>query len=167
MIFSRNAPKWANRFLDMADLVASWSKDPSTRIGAVIVNDRRRVLGVGYNGFPDRLHDSPERLNDRPAKYARTIHAEVNAVLNAAGPVHEAALFITAAPCSDCAKYVIQAGIGEVHFRVSGDNADLDERWAKQMAVAIDMFDEARLPVIAWGASNGVPVVGRILPEPA
>ena len=66
--------KWDFRFLDMAKLVASWSKDPSTQTGAVIVAPRKNIIGVGFNGFPRGMYDSPERLNDRPEKYSRTIH---------------------------------------------------------------------------------------------
>ena len=61
--------KWDGRFLDAAALVASWSKDPSTRVGCVIVNERRHIVATGYNGFPKGVEDSVERLNDRPTKY--------------------------------------------------------------------------------------------------
>ena len=76
---------WDKRFLDLAEHVAGWSKDPSTQVGCVIVNDKRVVVGLGYNGFPRGVEDTPERLNDRPTKYLMVQHAEVNAILNGSG----------------------------------------------------------------------------------
>ena len=110
--------KWAIRFLELAELVAGWSKDPSTGVGAVLVDDRRRVVGIGYNGFPDRVPDNPEWLNDRETKLRLTIHAEMNAILNCAVPTQGLHLFVTHPPCGEdalnCAKMVVQAGITSV-----------------------------------------------------
>jgi len=73
--------KWDNRFMTMAELISAWSKDPSSQIGAVIVNDERRILATGYNGFPRGIKDTEERLNDRDEKYPRIVHAEMNALI--------------------------------------------------------------------------------------
>jgi dCMP deaminase len=75
--------KWDLRFLELTKLVSTWSKDPSTQTGAVIVDSKRHIVSVGYNGFPHRLADTPARLNDRPTKYSMIVHCEMNAVLNA------------------------------------------------------------------------------------
>ena len=72
--------RWDMRFLEMAQLVASWSKDPSTKVGATIVDDDRRVISVGYNGFPKGVADN-KRLEDRDEKYKMIVHAERNALL--------------------------------------------------------------------------------------
>jgi len=103
--------KWNSRFLDMADIVSSWSKDPSTKVGAVIVDDRKRIISVGYNGFPRGVDDSTERYDDRPLKYSLVSHAERNALDNADVPLKDTTMFVTLLPCSDCAKGIIQRGV--------------------------------------------------------
>jgi dCMP deaminase len=74
---------WRTRYLDLAAVVASWSRDPSTKVGAVIVRPDKTIASVGYNGFPRQMRDTPERYADREEKYSRIIHAEVNALLHA------------------------------------------------------------------------------------
>src|SRR6056300_1094742 len=78
-----NKLKWDQRFMDMAMMISTWSKDPSSKIGAVIVNDERRILATGYNGFPRGIADYEERLNNREEKLDRIIHGEMNALMNA------------------------------------------------------------------------------------
>ena len=75
--------KWDTRFMKLAREISTWSKDPSSKIGAVIVNDERRILATGYNGFPKGIEDTEERLNDRDQKYPLIVHAEMNALMNA------------------------------------------------------------------------------------
>lgn len=106
--------KWQERFYQLAQHVAQWSKDPSTKVGAVIVNDRRIVIGVGYNGFPRGVYDYEPRYNDRPTKYAHVVHAELNAIFNATESVRDCTLYVTLAPCRECVKAIIQSGIKEV-----------------------------------------------------
>src|SRR5580704_9582280 len=109
------ALEWHTRFLQFAQMVASWSKDPSTKVGACIVDSHRRILGTGYNGFPRGVEDTLARYADRPVKYAMVVHAEANAILNALGSVEGATLYCNIGmPCSDCAKLIIQAGIKRV-----------------------------------------------------
>ena len=79
--------KWDLRFLKLAHHVGQWSKDPSTKVGAVIVDAQRRVLGIGYNGFPRGVDDSPGRYHDRPTKLDMVVHAETNAIMNAVSSV--------------------------------------------------------------------------------
>ena len=110
--------KWDIRFMRLAKEVSTWSKDPSSKIGAVIVNDRRRILATGYNGFPEGIEDTEERLNNREEKYPRIIHAEMNALLNALKngvSVEGATLYVYGLPvCPDCTKSVIQSGIKRI-----------------------------------------------------
>lgn len=102
--------KWRRRFMEIARSVASWSKDPSTKVGSVIVNDSRIILGVGYNGFPRYVHDHEERYNDRSAKLKYVVHAEANAILNSHN-IKNSTIFVTHYPCSECAKLIAQSGI--------------------------------------------------------
>lgn len=105
---------WNQRFMDLAHHVAGWSKDPSTKVGAVIVNDKKQVLSLGYNGFPRGVHDCAERYNDRSTKLQFVAHAERNALDNAYIDVDGATLYSTLYPCSECAKSIIQRGIRQV-----------------------------------------------------
>lgn len=135
--------KWDHRFLALADHVAQWSKDPSTKVGAVIVDGQRRVRGLGYNGFPRGVDDLPERLNDRPTKYAFVVHAEANAILSA-GRVEYCTIYTSPlCPCQDCAKLIIQAGITRVVTVKPADAA----RWAESFENAGAMFREANVTV--------------------
>lgn len=105
---------WNERFMCLAEHVAEWSKDPSTKVGAVIVNDKKQVLAMGYNGFPRGVEDTPERYADRATKLNFVAHAERNALDNAFTSVEGATLYSTLYPCSDCAKGIIQRGIKTV-----------------------------------------------------
>jgi len=125
---------WDSRFLTLAEFVAQWSKDPRTKVGAVLADPiTHRVLGIGYNGFPRGVLDTVERLADRTIKRALVVHAELNAILNASR-TEGGWLYLTAAPCAECAKAIVQAGISQVicppidhehwaHWRESMENA--------------------------------------------
>lgn len=131
--------KWDSRFLNMASLVASWSKDPSIKVGAVIVDPRRRVMGHGYNGFAHGCHDHAMYYADRNIKYKRVIHAEVNAILNANAPITGCTLYSTFHPCCQCAAIIVQAGITEVVYIPN----DRDEAYKESFEAAQLMFAEA------------------------
>lgn len=106
--------KWDLRLLDLAAFISTWSKDPSTKVGAVIAMDRR-IISMGYNGLPQRISDDMFTLEDRALKYDTIIHAEMNALLFARGSVVGASLYtFPFQPCSRCASMVIQAGIARV-----------------------------------------------------
>lgn len=131
--------KWGARFMELAEHVSTWSKDPSTKVGAVIIDPTTKiVVGLGYNGFPRGVEDTDERYADRPTKYSMVVHAEVNAIHNAARPVRGCLLFITYPPCGECAKYIIQAGIVHVIARKPADT-----RWVDSCKIAETMFKEA------------------------
>jgi dCMP deaminase len=110
--------KWDSRFMKLAREISTWSRDPSTKIGAVIVNDERRILATGYNGFPRGIEDTEERLNDREQKYPLIVHGEMNALMNAlysGVSVKDTTLYVWGLPvCSECTKNVIQSGIKRV-----------------------------------------------------
>lgn len=110
-----NLTKWDMRFLEMARLVASWSKDPRTQVGAVLVGTEREILAVGYNGFARGTSD--DGYWDREHKLRHVIHAEENAILNAARSgtrIQGATLYVTHHPCCHCSGVLIQAGITRV-----------------------------------------------------
>lgn len=105
---------WHKRFLDLAEHVAQWSKDPRTKVGAVIVDEKKRVVSVGYNGFPRGVDDNPHRYDDRPTKHLFVAHAERNALDNAPLMVDGFTMYSPLLPCSECAKSIIQKGIKRV-----------------------------------------------------
>jgi dCMP deaminase len=134
--------KWHQRFTLLARQVASWSKDPSTQVGCVLAN-KKKVLSVGYNGFPKNISDDLNRLIDREKKYEITVHAEVNAVTTAAlhGVSTEgASAYITFSPCSRCASVLINAGITAVY--VDGA-AEVPTRWLQNFILASKILVEA------------------------
>ena len=106
--------KWAARFLDLEEHVAEWSHDPRTKVGAVIVDDQKRVVSMGYNGFPRGVNDSDERYNDRSTKHLFVCHAERNALDNAPHSVEGCTMYVPLLPCNECAKSIIQNGISKV-----------------------------------------------------
>lgn len=110
----RGQANWTRRFMDLAAHVSGWSKDPSTKVGAVVVDEDRRVLATGYNGFPRGVRDEPIRYEERSVKYVLVVHAEANALLNAVASVRGKILVCTCYPCPECTKLIIQAGISAV-----------------------------------------------------
>jgi dCMP deaminase len=134
--------KWAERFMSMAELVASWSKDPSTKVGAVLTSGKD-IVSLGYNGFPPGTSDDPEIYNDRPRKYLRVVHAEANALLMAHGKrwSGDLCLFSTLCPCSTCAAMAIRFGVKEIFTRIPTPREI--ERWGASFQESQDMLKEA------------------------
>ena len=131
--------KWDERFLDLAKLCGSWSKDPSTQVGAVIVDGNNRIVSIGFNGFPQGVEDSEERLVDRETKYDIIVHAEANALMFANKSVEGCTLYTWPfQPCSRCAGLIIQSGINRVVSVVHKE-----QRWKKNFTIAEHLFDEA------------------------
>jgi dCMP deaminase len=138
--------------LGLALHVASWSKDPSTKVGSVIVGQTNEVISIGFNGFPRGVNDDvPERW-ERPEKYCWTEHAEQNAVLNAArhgACTMASTLYITSypakfGPCDDCCRAIIQAGIARVVTEPpAGDIA----RWTESFRRGTIMLEEAGVEI--------------------
>lgn len=106
--------KWDERFMELAHTVASWSKDPERKVGCVLVYEGMHQFSLGYNGLPRLVKDTAERINDAMVKNSMTVHAELNAILNARADVTGCEAYITAAPCLECCKAMIQAGISSV-----------------------------------------------------
>jgi dCMP deaminase len=134
--------KWDKRFLGLAEHIAGWSKDPSTKVGAVIADRHNRVVSVGYNGLPRGVEDSGKRLSDRTLKYPLTIHAEENAILFANRSLDGCTLYVwPLPPCAPCAAKIVQVGITLV-VSVMAD-ADAAGRWTDSNVLAWQLFKEA------------------------
>lgn len=134
---------WDSRWMDVAKQAASWSKDRSTKVGAVIVGADNIQLSLGYNGFVRGVADSAEWKHERPAKYFHTEHAERNAIYNAArhGVVlKNATMFVTMFPCADCMRGIIQCGI---RYLVAPRPDMTLEQWAPSWEAAWHMMAEA------------------------
>ena len=152
--------KWDRRFLELAEHISHWSKDPSTKVGAVIVAPGNLVVGLGYNGFPRGVVDSDSRLNERETKYAMVVHAEANAILMAGDKAKGARLYVypsfTLPPiCSECCKLVIQSGITEVVGYEPDPNDERVQRWKKSIGVSEIMCKEAG---VTWRSVYGLDV---------
>ncbi len=141
---------WDARWLELARQIGSWSKDPSTKVGCVIIGSARQILSAGYNGLPREVSDSVAARSERPEKYLWTEHAERNAIYNAARhgvALDETSMYVPWFPCADCARAIIQAGIWElVTVELSLDDP-LRDRWKDHHEVAKIMFFEAGVEV--------------------
>lgn len=105
--------KWDKRFIELSHLVASWSKDPTTKVGAVVTQGKK-VISLGFNGFPSGVLDLSERLNDRGLKRTLTVHAEANAVLSGTLIPEGCTIYCTFPPCVECTKVIIQKKFSRV-----------------------------------------------------
>lgn len=156
--------KWDHRFLQMANLVSQWSKDPSTKTGSVIVRPDRTVCSVGYNGFPAPMEDRPEWLAYRPEKYSRVIHAEINALLSAREPVKGYSVYAYPLQfCDRCVVHLAQAGITRF-VSMKLPEGSVNERWEADCDRAMGMISvmglEATLyPWHKGGVQEGEDVV--------
>lgn len=137
--------KWLKRYLRLAREVSSWSKDPSTKVGAVAVTADGVVLSLGYNGFPRGVEDTLERMDDRKFKLDHVVHAEENCILNAARngvSLKESILYVYGLPiCHRCATSVIQSGVRRVVFAADPPK-DLRDEWRVSFEKSLEMFKE-------------------------
>ncbi len=134
---------WDEYFMGVALLSAMRSKDPHTQVGACIVNQKKRIIGIGYNGFPYGVEDDTfpwvkkgDWLN---TKYPYVVHAEPNAILNSTVSLDNSTLYVTLFPCNDCAKLIIQSGIKELVY--------LEDKYHDQDSFTASrrMFDSAKI----------------------
>ena len=136
--------KWHTRFLDLAKHISTWSKDPSTQVGAVIVDNSKRIISTGYNGFSMGVHDNIERLENRDIKYEMIVHGEINAIVFARQDLTNTTLYTYPfMPCSRCASIVIQSGIKTV-IAPFNDNP----RWKDSFEITQTLFSEAGVELI-------------------
>tara|TARA_X000001036_G_scaffold179663_1_gene170134 strand:+ start:1125 stop:1559 length:435 start_codon:yes stop_codon:yes gene_type:complete len=134
---------WNERFLNLAIHISQWSKDPSTKVGCVVVGPDHEIRSTGFNGLPRGIEDNDERLNNREIKYPMICHAEENAIMHAARigiSLKECTAYVTWPPCTRCARSLIQAGILTVIYP---KNTEIPERWASDFELSMNMFKEA------------------------
>lgn len=135
--------KWDIRFLEMAKLVSTWSRDPSSKVGAVIVDQKNRVVSIGFNGLPTGLEDSDEILNNRELKYRMILHAEENAIHFSNQDLTNCTIYTyPMAPCIKCSSSIIQKGITRVVSVYS-----TNERWEMELEKSREMFDQIGIKV--------------------
>jgi len=135
--------KWALRFIQMAELVASWSKDPSTQVGAVIT-EHNRIVSLGFNGYPQGISDNAE-IDNREIKLLKTLHAEENAILYAKRDLSGCEIWVTHFPCPNCAAKIIQTEIKVVHC--PSQSEDFLSRWGDKIKLSEEMFIQAGVQV--------------------
>jgi dCMP deaminase len=144
---------WDRRFMELAKQSRSWSRDPSTQHGAVIVDGDHNVLAIGCNGFPRGIIDSPERFADRAIKLKIVVHSEENACLSCARTgtsARNATLYVSAQPCAKCAAVMIQAGITKVIINYDDIDEAFATRWADDIALARQILNEADVETIEY-----------------
>lgn len=136
--------KWHDRYLELAKQIASWSKDPSSKIGAIAVGSKGQVLAQGYNGFPRGIEDREIRFENKELKYRYVVHAEMNLIYNASYngvSLDGSTVYVTGLPvCSECAKGLIQVGVREVIMPTQEDTPD---KWVQSFKLSKELFEEA------------------------
>jgi dCMP deaminase len=140
-----NHKKWGTFFFKLAAVSASASKDPSTKVGAVIAKGKH-IVAIGFNGFAKGIKDTEERLNDRKLKLPLTIHAELNAILTAKCDLEGCAIYITHPPCIHCTSVIIQSDIAKVVFHKPNEN--FLSRWKDDIELSKQIMREAGIVVI-------------------
>ena len=143
-----NGDKWDRRFVDVAALISTWSKDPSTQVGCVVVGQDREIRSTGFNGFPRGIADTEERLSDRALKYPLICHAEENAIMHAARvgvSLKDCTAYVTWPPCTRCARSLVQAGVRQVVY----PEGEVPERWQEDFQMSISLLKEAGIVVRA------------------
>lgn len=132
--------KWDRRYVELARLVGQWSKDPSTKVGAVLVRPNNSVAATGFNGFPSGHNDSAALYNDRAYKYAHVIHAEVNALAFHGQPADGFTLYTSFPCCPDCVAVAGAAGVRRIVSpplpREGRERAWIEE-WERRLAVSV------------------------------
>lgn len=136
--------KWTLRYMNLAKEVASWSLDPSTKVGAVVIGQHGQIVSQGFNGFPRKVKDTHERLNNREEKYKYVVHAEMNCIYNAChngSSLKDTTLYVYGLPvCSECAKGVSQVGISKV---IMQHPREIPDHWQEKMLITKTIFKEA------------------------
>jgi len=151
--------EWDQRWITMAYTVSTWSKDPSTQVGAVIVDKQNHLISQGWNGFPRKFKDSKERLEDKETKYAYTVHAELNAVYNAGYlgvTLRGTTLYVYGLPmCCNCAKGVVQTGVDTVVMCLP--EGEVQDKWKDEFEKTKVLLDEVGIRwCIVKGFSSSV-----------
>lgn len=148
---------WAKYFFGLVKLVSEKSKDRSTKVGAIIVDDENSIVSTGYNGFPRGVYDHYDERHERPEKYLWTEHAERNAIYNAARRVLKGTtmyLQYGPCPCADCSRAIIQCGIKEIVIPLDSPFPGVATMWSDSMKVSYKMLREGGVVVRCEGADE-------------
>lgn len=140
--------KWTGRLLKMAKDIAEWSKDESTKVGAVITTSEGKPISWGFNGMPMGIDDSVPERHERPDKYKWFAHAEQNAMDLASASMEGTVMFVTFAPCSICARSIIQNKIKTIVVDEDFTAEKMPDRWKDDMMLAKEMMLEAGINII-------------------
>lgn len=138
--------KWDMRMWGMAMLISTWSKDPSTKVGAVIMDMKHRVVSTGFNGYARGVKDCEDEKRNAEIRNLKTIHAEINAITFANQDLSDCSIFVYPShPCTNCAAIIIQSGISRV---ITAKPSVESSRWARDMKLASFMLSQASVEVI-------------------
>jgi dCMP deaminase len=149
---------WNEYFMRLVYLTASKSKDPRTKIGAVLVKDNR-IISTGFNGFPYNVDDNEERYNHRDTKLKFIVHGEDNAILQCALLGHstkDSTLYTQGIPCNECAKSVIQAGVKKVVYHTQWPLLTNSISWVEACKISSIMLEEAGVKVEDFNQELGL-----------
>ena len=138
---------WDQRFLNLAKHISEWSKDPSTKVGCVVVGPDHEIRSTGFNGLPRGIEDNDERLNNREIKYPLICHAEENAIMHAARigiSLKDCTAYVTWPPCTRCARSLIQAGVSTIIYP---KDIEIPDRWMEDFNLSLNMLKEARINI--------------------
>lgn len=140
---------WNNKFNELAKHVSTWSKDKSVKVGAVIVNPiDKNPISMGYNGFPSKVNENINERHERPLKYSYTVHAEINAITNAAKngqKTKDCYMYMTYFPCCNCAGAIVNSGIKKI---ICNKEPDLfDERWGENWKISLIILNEGNVEI--------------------
>lgn len=142
---TENELKWHKRFIELSEFISTWSKDPSTKVGSVIVDKYKRIVSTGYNGLPKDIEDTKERYENRDIKYKIILHAEENAISYAKRDLTDCTLYVSGLPpCAHCASLIISSGIKQVVFK----KQEIPERWIESMKLSKTILEEAKIKLI-------------------
>jgi len=148
----RQLDSWDRRFIELATFIGQWSKDRSRKVGCVIVDPRRAVRSIGYNGFPRGIEDDTPSRHDRPAKYLWTEHAERNAIYEAARvgvSLEGCTMYLPWFPCMDCARAIVQAGIRKLVAQRPNIN---EPQWGQHFVAALELLQESNIELVWFEA---------------
>ncbi len=149
---------WDEYFMGVALLSAKRSKDPSTQVGACVVNQDKRIIGIGYNGFPRGCSDDvfpwgKGNKNELLNKYQYVVHAEANAILNCSGNIKGSTVYVTLFPCNECAKLLIQSGVKHIVYMTEIHKGTVSDLASKKMLDAAGVTYE-KMPEIEITLTN-------------
>lgn len=140
--------QWLEYFMTIAETVSTMSKDPSRKIGAVIVDKNKRIISTGFNGFAKGIADSEERLQDKEMKRMLMLHAEENAILHAKQDLTDCSIFVYGyPPCVHCMSLIIQSGIKLVYYKNSSDLNVVSQFWKDNLELSLKLAKEANVEV--------------------